>query len=79
LGKNRIISQKIGFFPKNRIISQEIGFKSQFFYRVILNVFPLGFSFPYGKMVNLSTFLSQFSVEGDQFWAQKGGEWETSS
>jgi hypothetical protein len=25
-------------------------------------------------MVNLSTFLSQFSVEGDQFWSQKGGE-----
>jgi hypothetical protein len=25
-------------------------------------------------MVNLSTFLLQFSVEDDQFWSQKGGE-----
>jgi hypothetical protein len=32
---------------------------------------------PYGKMVNLSTFLSPFSVEGvegDKFLSQKGGE-----
>jgi hypothetical protein len=29
--------------------------------------------YPFGKMVNLSTFLSQFYVEGDKFSSQKGG------
>jgi hypothetical protein len=29
---------------------------------------------PYDKTVNLSSVLSQFSVEGDQFRSQKGGE-----
>jgi hypothetical protein len=45
LGKKiGLLGKKIGFFPNNPIISQKIGFKSQFFYRVIPNVFPLDYA-----------------------------------